>query len=125
MDTKGPVSRRSQGNSCIFEIIDAFSHSVVINPVPHISSKYAFQTLLHNWIPKFGPLQHLVTDRSTEYINQDGAHLGSFFNTNRFPRTPYFSWTNGFVDAQNRYLGTDLRSISKRPSTNLSFQNQM
>ena len=71
MDTKGPISPSSQNNSYIFVIIDAFSHFVVTNPAPNITSKYAIQTLLHHWITKFGPPQYLVTDRSTEYINQD------------------------------------------------------
>ena len=55
MDTKGPISPSSQNNSYIFVIIDAFSHFVVTNPAPHITSKYAIQTLLHHWITKFGP----------------------------------------------------------------------
>ena len=66
----------------IFVIIDAFSHFVVTNPAPNITSKYAIQTLLHHWITKFGPPQYLVTDRGTEYINQDMAHLCSLFHFN-------------------------------------------
>ena len=59
-------------NSCfsIFVIIDAFSHFVVTNTAPQ-TSKYAIQTLLYHWITKFGPPQNFVTDRGTEYINQD------------------------------------------------------
>ena len=52
----------------IFLINDAFSHSAVTNPAPHISSKYAIQTFLHHWITKLGPLRNLVTDRGTKYI---------------------------------------------------------
>ena len=49
MDTKGPISPSSfHNNSYVFVIIDAFSHFVVTNPAPHITSKYAIQTLLHH-----------------------------------------------------------------------------
>ena len=36
-------------------LLYSFSHFVVTNPAPHITSKYAIQTLLHHWITKFGP----------------------------------------------------------------------
>ena len=39
MDTEILISPSSQGNSYIFVIIDAFSHFLVTNPAPHISSK--------------------------------------------------------------------------------------
>ena len=125
MDTKGPISPSSQNNSYIFVIIDAFSHFVVTNPAPNITSKYAIQTLLHHWITKFGPPQYLVTDRGTEYINQDMAHLCSLFHINHSPRTPYSPWTNGLVEVQNRNLGTHLRIFLQNPPTNWSFQTQM
>ena len=125
MDTKGPISPSSQNNSYIFVIIDAFSLFVVTNPAPNITSKYAIQTLLHHWITKFGPPQYLVTDRGTEYINQDMAHLCSLFNINHSPRTPYSPWTNGLVEVQNRNLGTHLRIFLQNPPTNWSFQTQM
>ena len=89
MDTKGPISPSSHNNSYIFVIIDTFSHFVVTNPAPHITSKYAIQTLFHHWITKFGPSQFLVTDRGTEYVNQDMAHLCSLFHINHSPRTPF------------------------------------
>ena len=66
MDTKGPISPSSQNNSYIFVIIDAFSHFVVTNPAPNITSKYAIQTLLHHWITSFGPLS---TWLQTEVLN--------------------------------------------------------
>ena len=78
MDTKGPISPSLHNNSYIFVIIGAFSHFVVTNPAPHISSKLALQTFLHHWITKFGPPQYLVTDRGTEYINQDIPFVFSF-----------------------------------------------
>ena len=89
MDTKGPISPSSQGNSYNLVMIDAFSHFVVTNPAPQISSNYATQTLLHRWITKFGPSQYLVTDRGTEYVNQGMTLLCSLFKINHSPRTPY------------------------------------
>ena len=125
MYTKGPISPSSNNNSYIFVVIDAFSHFVVTNSAPHFTSKYAIQTLLHHWITKFGPPQYLDTDRGTEYINQDMAHLCSLFHINHSPRTPYSPWTNGLVELQNRNLGTHLRFFLQNHPTNRSFQTQM
>ena len=67
MDTKRPISPSAQKNSNLFVLIDAFSHFIVTNPAPQISSKHAIQTILHHWIANFGPPQYLVIDRGTEY----------------------------------------------------------
>ena len=122
METKGPISSSSQGTFYIFVIIDTFSHFVVTNPAPLISSEYAIQTLLHHGITIFGPPQYLVTDRGTEYINKDMIHFCSLFNIVHSPRTPYSSWTNGLVEVQKRNLGTHLRLFLQNPPDNWSFQ---
>ena len=44
-DTKGPISPSSEGNSYIMVIVDAFTHYVAINPVPHCNAYYAYTTL--------------------------------------------------------------------------------
>ena len=35
IDTKGPISTSSEGNSYIKVIVDAFTHYVALNPVPN------------------------------------------------------------------------------------------
>ena len=125
MDTEDPISPSSHNNSYNFVIIDAFSHFVVTNPAPHITSKYAIQTFLHHWITKIGPPQYLVIDRGSEYINQDMAHLCSLFNINHSQRTPYSPWTICLVEVRNRNLGTNRRLLLQNPPTDWSFQTQM
>ena len=44
-DTKGPISPSSEGNSYIMVIVDAFTHYVALNPVPHCNAYYAYTTL--------------------------------------------------------------------------------
>ena len=53
-DTKGPISPSSEGNSYIMVIVDAFTHYVALNPVPHCIAYYAYTTLYEHWIAKFG-----------------------------------------------------------------------
>ena len=49
-DTKGPISPSSEGNSYIMVIVDAFTHYVALNPVPHCNAYYAYTTLHEHWI---------------------------------------------------------------------------
>ena len=76
MDTKGLISFYSQ-NTSIFCKHWRFLPFCCYNPASYSSSKYGLQTLLNHWNNKFGPPQYLVSDRGTEYINQDMTHLCS------------------------------------------------
>ena len=109
MNTKGPTSPTSYGNNYNFVIIDAFTHFIITNPTRNVTSKHAINTLLYHWITNFGPAQYLLTDRGTEYINQDIAHLRSLFHIKHSPHSPSSPWTNGLVENQNRNFGTHLR----------------
>ena len=48
-DTKGPISPSSEGNSYIMVIVDAFTHYVAFNPIPHFNAYYAYKTLYEHW----------------------------------------------------------------------------
>ena len=79
--------------------------------------------ILHHWITKFGPPLSLDTDRGTEYINQDMAHLCALFHINNSPRTPYSPWANGLVEVQIHNLGTHLRLFFTKPPYQLFISN--
>ena len=49
-DTKGPISPSSEGNSYKLVKVDAFTHYVALNPVPHCKSYYAYTTLYEHWM---------------------------------------------------------------------------
>ena len=100
-------------------------HFIITNPTPNINSKHAINTLLYHWITKFGPLQYLVTDRGTEYINPEMVHLCSLIHIKHSPRTPYSPWSNGLVENQNCNLGPLLHLFLLDPPNNWSIHTQM
>ena len=106
MDTKGPINPLSHNKSYINVTIDAFSHFVVTVPIKSNNAKTANKTLLHHWIIKFGPPINLVTNRGSENINKEMAHLCTPMGIRHSPRTAYSPWTNGIVEVQNRNLST-------------------
>ena len=103
-DTKGPISPSSEGNSYIMVIFDAFTHYVVLNPVPHCNIYYAYTTLYEHSIAKFGLPEILVTDNGTEFINNEIITLYHLYNIKHKPRTSHAPWTNELVEGMNRLL---------------------
>ena len=84
LDTKGPINPPSHNKSYIHVIIDAFSHFVVTVPIKSNNAKTAIKTLLHHWFNKFGPPIYLVTDRGSEYVNKEMAHLFTLMGIREF-----------------------------------------
>ena len=89
MDTKGPINPPSHNKSYIHVIIEAFSHFVVTVLIKANNAKTAIKTLLHHWIIKFGPPIYIVTDRGSEYVNKEMAHLCTLMGIRHSPRTAY------------------------------------
>ena len=125
MDTKVPITPPSQTKSYIHVIVDAFSHFVDTVPVKSNDAKTAVKTLLHHWIFKFGPPIYLVSDRGSEYINTDMAHLCTLMAIRHSPRTPYSPWTNGLVEVQNKNLGTHIRMFLQNTPKDWAHQVHM
>ena len=125
VDTKGPIDTPSHNKSYIHVIIDAFSPFVVTVPIKSKNAKTAIKPLLHHWIFKFGPPIYLVTDRGSEYVNKEMAHLCTLMGIRHSPRTAYSPWTNGLVEVQNRNLGTHLRMFLHDTPKDWAFQVHM
>ena len=91
--------------------VDAFTHYVALNPVPHCNAYYAYTTLYEHWIAKFGLPEILLTDNGTEFINNEIITLCHLYNIKHKPRTSHAPWTNGLVEGMNRSLQEYLRCI--------------
>ena len=88
-ENKGPKIPTSQNKCYTHVIVDASSHFVVTVPIKSNNAKTAVRTLLHHWTVKFRPLIYLVTDRGSEYIITEMAHLCTLMGIRHSPRTPY------------------------------------
>ena len=51
--------------------IDAFTHYVALNPVPHYNAYHAYGTLYEHWVANFGLPEILLTNNGTEFINNE------------------------------------------------------
>ena len=61
-------------------IVDAFTHYVALNPVPHCNAYYPYTTLNEHWITKFLLPEILVTDNGTEFKNKEIITFCHLFN---------------------------------------------
>ena len=125
MDPKGPINPTSHNKSYIHVIIDAFSHFLVTVPIKSNNAKTAVKTFLHHWNIKFGPPIYLVTDRGSEYVNKEIAHLCTLMGIRHCPRSAYSPWANGLVEVQNRNLGSYLRMFLHDTPEDWAFQVHM
>ena len=125
MDTKGPINPPSHNKSYNHVIIDAFGHLVVTVPIKSNNAKTAIKTLLDKWIINFGPPIYLVTDRGSEYVNKEMAHLCTLMGIRHSPRTANSPWKNCLVDVHNRNLGTRLRMCLHNTPKDWAFQVHM
>ena len=58
MDTQGPISPSSDGNSYVSVILDAFTHYVVLHPSPKKDATKALTVLFGHWILKIWNTRH-------------------------------------------------------------------
>ena len=86
MDTKGPISPSSDGNSYVYVIVDAFTHYVVLHPSLQNDNTNALTVQFDHWIVKFEVLDILVTDNGNEYISGEFAHFCRTYNVQFKPR---------------------------------------
>ena len=93
-------------------IVDAFTHYVALNPVPHCNAYYAYTTLYDHWIAKFGLPEKLITDNGTKFINNEVIAICHLYHIKHKPRTSHAPWTNGLVEGKNRSLQEYLRCIN-------------
>ena len=110
MDTKGPISPSSDGNSYVFVVVDAFTHYVVIHTSPKNDAAHALTVFFDHWIVIFGLPDILVTNNGNEHINGEFTLICRTYNVQFEPRTSYAPWSNGIVEKTNRQLNTFLRT---------------
>ena len=104
INTKGPIHLTSEGNNCIFVIVDAISHYVTIMCAPKNNALYAFTALFEHWFMKFGLPEEIRSDNGSEYINTELIHLCNYFEIKFKPSTTHAPWTNGLVEGKNRLI---------------------
>ena len=92
-------------------VIDAITHYVALNPVPHCNAYYAYTTLYEHWIAKFGLPEILVSENGNDFINNEIITLCHLYNIKHKPPTSHAPWTNGLVEGMNRSLQEYLRCI--------------
>ena len=101
MDTKGPISPTSHGNSHVYVIVDAFTHYAVLHASAKKDAINALTILFDHWIDKFGISDILVTDNGNEYIKGEFAHFCRTYNVQFKQHTKYALWSNGLVENSN------------------------
>ena len=110
MDTKGPISPFSDGNSYVYDIVYAFTHYVVLYLSPN-KMQLMHSVLFDHWIVNFGINNFFETDNGNEYINGEFIDFRRTYNVEFKPRTPYSPCSNELLENSNRQLKKFLRTV--------------
>ena len=73
-------------------LVDAFTHYIALNQVPHCNAYYAYTTVYEHWIEKFGLPEIFVTENGTEFINNEIITLCHLCNIKHKPFTSHAPW---------------------------------
>ena len=106
-------------------IVDAFTHYVALNTVPHCNAFYAYTTLNEHWIAIFGLPEILVTNNGTEFINNELITLCHLFNIKHKPRLSHAPWTKRLEEGMNCSLKEYFRCIKMETIQNILNGQQM
>ena len=93
--------------------VDAFTHYVAVNPVPHCNAFYAYTTFYEHWIAKLGLPEIPVTENGLEFIT-----LSRLNKIKPKPRTFPAPLTIGLVEGLNRSLQEYFRCIKTKTIKN-------
>ena len=86
--------------------VDAFTHYVAVNPVPHCNAFYAYTTFYEHWIAKLGLPEIPVTENGLEFITPSRLN-----KIKPKPQTFPAPLTIGLVEGLNRSLQEYFRCI--------------
>ena len=91
--------------------LDAFTHFVAINPIPHCNAYYAYTTVYENWKAKFGLPEILVPDELSVFFNNEINTLCYLYTIKDKLRKTHAPWTNGLVKGIKYSLKECLRCL--------------
>lgn len=111
IDTVGPLSKTTLGNSYVLSIQDDLTKYVIYVSLPNKESPTIAKALVDSLILHFGCPKVIKTDNGTEYINNLIKDLNDYLNIKHVHSTPYHPQTLGGVERNHKVLNEYLRNF--------------
>ena len=115
VDIVGPLPQ-SNGFTYLFTIVDRFTRWPEAVPMYDATTTSCAQALAHGWISRFGPPQHISSDRGSVFTSELWAELSRFLGIQLHHTTSFHPQSNGLVERFHRHLKSSL--MARCASTN-------
>lgn len=110
IDTIGPLGRSENGNAYILTIMCDLTKFLITKSIPTKEAKVTAKAIFEELILKHGPVQEILTDCGSEYVNQVLKELLNMYNILHKQSTPYHHETVGTVERNHRVFNEYLRA---------------
>ena len=97
-----------EGHKKVLVMGDCFTRYMVAAPIKDETAPTLAANILSEWILRFGPPEHLLSDRGPSFIGNIISELCNKLGMNRILCSPYHPQTDGMVERFNRTLCNDL-----------------
>ena len=111
LDSIGPLVVDDNKNCYIVNIIDGFTRWVELYVVPDTTAETAAKIALLDWVGRFGVPLQIMTDGSTQFVNELWDELSLLLGTEKLESFPYSHQENGLIERANKEAMRHLRAI--------------
>lgn len=117
LDLMGPLPRGQRGAKYILAILDVFSKFIQLYPIKKANADTILRKIIHEYIPKIGPIDQLLTDNGTQFHSKQWFKQLTALGIRIIHTTTYHPESNP-VERANREIGRMLRTYCHSKHTN-------
>ena len=115
VDLVGPLPP-SRGYSYLFTIVDRFTRWPEAIPINDTTATGCAETLVANWISRFGVPSHISSDRGPQFTSTLWSAVCRLLGTKHHRTTAWHPQSNGLVERFHRSLKSSLRARLTGPN---------
>jgi hypothetical protein len=110
MDFIGPL-RECNGNKHILNMVDRFSHFIVLVPAPTTSARVVVDALFTHWICSFGVPRFITSDGGSAFASEMMSKVTELLNIEHHISAPYHPEGHGAVERANYTVMQTIRAL--------------
>lgn len=112
IDTIGPFRLTANGNRYAVTMVCDLTKYLITVAIPDKEAKTIAKAIFENCILIYGPMNSILSDRGTEYVNEITKELFALFNVQHKVSTAYHHETLGAIERNHRVLNEYLRAYN-------------
>ena len=97
IDILGPLPKSISGAQFVLVMTDRFSKLTQAVPLTKIKAQDVAAAFLNEWVFKYGPPKHLVSDNGSQFVSLFFQRVCQLLRINNKYTTTYHPQTNGFI----------------------------